>query len=127
MTSRIGNIIRDFGDDMAEASDRVSKRSFINVMQDASIPVSQGGRMPVATGNLRDSVCVRTSASAVSGVENIASGANSAPARSFVEGSWEADYADDVEFGANGVPARAFARVALAKWEGFVATNAAME
>ena len=81
----------------------------------------RGGRMPVQSGNLRESLYVRSpdlNADRLgNGGESIAAGA--VKIGSIATFGWAAPYAAAVEYGVVG-PARAFLRGALQKWPSFI-------
>ena len=112
--------INDFADDLEKAMDGVHKDSFADVMEDSNRPESQGGRMPVDTGELRDSINVNGH----TGVNGWRNGVRSAPIGGDLDGSYNAEHAPYLEFGTSKISPRAFARGAVLKWDEFFRKNA---
>ncbi len=119
MVLKLEALVNEFVQDGLDEADRIHKKSFENVIEDASIPVGEGGRMPVIEGNLRNSISVNGS----SGETSYAIGIAAAPRGGDLDAIWDVPYATTVEFGRNGNPGRAFATGAVLKWPEFVAQN----
>lgn len=104
----------------------VAKQSIQDVVDDMQLPKAKGGRMPVDTGFLRNSL--------VSGLD----GAFGPPAADSYTGviagmqigdvvkfAYTAEYAIHQELGTSKMQGNHFMGVAAAKWPAFVAANAA--
>lgn len=112
----------------------VVKQSVQDVMSDAQQPKARGGRMPVDTGYLRNSLV-----SALNGTTSITGPASYGlviarmEAGDIFESGWLAEYAMRIEFGFKGTDAKGrrynqapafFLRGAAQKWPRFVRANA---
>jgi hypothetical protein len=104
----------------------VARESIQDVMDDAQTPVAQGGRMPVDTGFLRNSVASGLNGSfGAPGPESYTLSISGMQLGDTVRFAWTADYAIYQELGAQGRAGKHFVGVAAAKWPQFVAANAA--
>jgi len=105
----------------------VVKQSAQEVFADAQLPVSQGGRMRVDTGFLRNSLQSSLNGStALSGEEGYILAISQMKAGDRMFGGWTAEYAMAREFGARGQLPDFFMRGAAQKWQSIVAKNAAL-
>lgn len=119
-------LVEKFTGQTKQRMQNVLRNSLQDVLETAQLPKAQGGRMPVDTGFLRNS---------------LASGLNGAfgppDANSYtltVAGmalgdiarfAWTADYALHQELGTSKFPGNHFVGAAAAQWEKFVAENSA--
>lgn len=124
--------------DIKGGLDAVVMQSAQDVLNDASLPVAQGGNMPVQFGFLRNSLVVAIN-SEPSGITEKPKGYNE-PDRNLtpvIEASiagyqagdtimarWTANYAVHQEYGSNGRAGRAFMRQAAQKWQMHITKNA---
>ncbi|MCH9666145.1 MAG: hypothetical protein K0U41_09930 [Gammaproteobacteria bacterium] len=115
--------VRNFGTEALRGVKRVRDEAAIAVLQEASRPESAGGRMPVASGRLRDSITVN----GTSGVRQISGAVEGVRLNTRIIAEWDSDYAVAVEYGANGNRPAAFARSASARWEQYIQRAAAKE
>lgn len=103
----------------------VFRQSAQEVIADAQVPVAKGGRMPVDTGFLRNSlVSGLNGAVTSSGPDGYVLTIAGAGLEDTVFAGWTANYARHVEYGARGRPGRFFMRGAAQKWPQIVAANA---
>jgi hypothetical protein len=135
MTSRFGAEIKAYIDKTKDGLENVLKTSVQDVLDIAQTPKAKGGRMPVDTGNLRNSL--------VSGL-NGSAGAQGADGYALVIAGmelgdearfgWTAPYALRMELGFTGQDSLGrnyqqtgnhFVGSAAAQWPGIVARNAA--
>lgn len=115
----------------------VIRQSADDVADDASLPVAQGGNMPVMDGFLRNSRVAALNTEPSGPTDKPAGYSNTgappevtAAIAGFEIGDticirWTANYARYVEYGARGRAGRGFVRQAAQKWPAFVAANAA--
>ena len=108
--------VNKFIDDALEGVRDVRNNAAIALINDASTPNTEGGRMPVDTGTLRDSINVNN----VSGLSTVVATVRGTPINGTITIGWDAPYAVAVEFGGNGRAPAAFARTALTKWDMYV-------
>lgn len=109
-----------------QRTEAVIKASTQDVIADAQVPVAKGGRMPVDTGFLRNSLQSSLAGStSLSGGESYVMIAAQMEVGDVAEFGWTADYARHVEYGARGRPGRFFAGGAARKWPEIVAANVA--
>jgi hypothetical protein len=130
--------LKGFADKTDRRALAVARESIQDVMDDAQTTTDEGGRMPVKTGFLRNSV-----ASGLNGSGNFAprkkpkdysGGADNGAYLLTLAGmelgdvvrfAWTAEYAIHQELGAQGRTGKHFVGVAAAKWPQFVDANAA--
>ena len=123
---------------VAETEDRteaVFKQSAQDVIGDAQRPKAKGGRMPVVTGNLRNShVSGLNGSTALTGADSYVLTIAKAKLGDAITGGWTAAYAARIEYGFNGTDSlgrtynqapQFFLRGAAQKWKQFVDKNAA--
>lgn len=115
----------------------VVKQSAQDLADEASIPVSQGGNMPVKDGFLRNSRVGGLNVEPAGPVEKPSGYHDTSgppPLELVLAGfemgdtiliRWTANYAGYIEYGTRGRPGRAFVRQAATKWASFVSANAA--
>jgi len=104
----------------------VFKESAQDLIRQAQQPVAQGGRMPVDTGFLRNSLVSGLNGStALSGADSYVMAIAGAEPGDTIHAYWTAHYARYVEYGARGRPPRFFARGAAQDWPRIVRENAA--
>lgn len=106
--------------------ERVFKASAQDVIELAQRPVAQGGRMPVDTGFLRNSLVSGLNGStALSGANSYVVTIAGADLGDSIFAGWTANYARHVEYGARGRAGRFFMRGAAQQWQQIVDRNAA--
>ncbi len=120
MAGELQRQVFEFADLMADGADEIHKQSAADYAADASRPISEGGRMPIDTGALQDSINVN----GATGIRGYQAGIDSTSFAANIDVSWEADYAIFVELGTRYTSARAFARGAAVNWLGFLRNNA---
>lgn len=104
----------------------VVKGSAQDLIADAQQPVAKGGRMPVDTGFLRNSLqSSLLGSTTLSGADSYVAVVAGMEAGDVAEFGWRAEYAQHVEYGARGRPGRLFAGGAARKWPQIVAANVA--
>ena len=117
--------LEDFVDKTADTLEAVAKQSIQDVFEGAQTPVAQGGRMPVYTGCLRNSLQARLNGTtSLTGPDAYVLAVAGMELAGVMFGGWTATYAAHMEFGAQGRPARAFMRSAAQQWQGIVNRNA---
>ncbi len=117
--------LEDFADKTADTLEAVAKQSIQDVFEEAQTPVAQGGRMPVDTGFLRNSLQAGLNGTtSLTGPDAYVLAVAGMELGDVVFGGWTAEYAVHVEFGAQGRPARAFMRSAAQQWQDIVNRNA---
>ena len=111
--------------DIKGGLDAVVMQSAQDVLTDASLPVAQGGNLPVLTGYLRNSlaVAINSEPTTSTGPEVTAQIAGFEMGDT-ISARWTANYAIHVEYGARGRAGRAFMRQAASKWQAVVTKNA---
>lgn len=106
--------------------DAVVKGSAQAVVQDAQVPVAKGGRMPVDTGFLRNSlISSLQGGTALGGATGYTAVVGGMEAGDVVTFTWTANYARHVEYGARGRTPRLFVGGAVRKWPQIVASEIA--
>jgi hypothetical protein len=104
----------------------VFQQSAQDLIAQAQQPVAQGGRMPVDTGFLRNSLVSGLNGStALSGADSYVMAIAGAEPGDTIHAYWTASYARYVEYGAQGRPGRFFARGAAQDWQRIVKENVA--
>ena len=117
--------IKAFTDRAHEKLEAVVKQSAQEVFSIAQTPVAQGGRMPVDTGFLRNSLVAELNGATVSGgVDAYVLAVASMDLGDVVFGGWTANYARFQEYGAQGREGRFFMLGAAQQWQAIVARNA---
>ena len=117
--------IAQFAIDVAVANDRIFKRTAVRFAEDTQIPISAGGRMPIDTGALQDSITIGTLGGISTGSALYAQTILSSPKNSPITVSYSVPYAVPVEFGNRGTPPRSFMRGAILKFPAFLAEETA--
>ena len=117
--------ISAFIDKIGDLLDLVVASSAQEVVKVAQAPKAKGGRMPVDTGFLRNSLQASlqggTSLTGPEGYVAVVSGMRAGQIADF---GWTATYAAAVEFGAQGRKPAFFARGAIQQWEAIVMRQA---
>lgn len=91
------------------------------VIEDAQTTVARGGRMPVDTGFLRNSLVSDLNGARVAeGEGGYVLALAQMQGGDVVRFGWTAEYALSIEYGARGLPGRHFVGVAAARWQEFV-------
>lgn len=126
MASKFGTQVRIFAEKAKAMQDAIFRESATKLMEEANMPEGQGGKMPVDTGFLRNSVVAST--------DGVLSTGGQAPALVFammelgqtVWSGWTAAYAMRMEFGFYGEDSlgrtyaqagKGFARAAAQRWD----------
>lgn len=127
--------LKAFEKKVKEQALNIIRESAQDVIEDAQLPKAMGGRMPVVTGNLRNSLQSSLNGSGLtSGEQSYILTIASMELGDLVTFGWTAEYALRQEFGFTGTdalgrnydqPGNQFAGVAAAKWTQFVEANAA--
>jgi hypothetical protein len=104
----------------------VARESIQDVIADAQTPVAKGGKMPVDTAFLRNSLVSGLNG----GFENAGPEAYVLTIANMKLGDtskfgWTAEYAEHQEYGTSKMTGRHFASSAAARWQEFVNRNAA--
>jgi HK97 gp10 family phage protein len=117
--------LRKFGEKVQRRARDVARQSIQDVVEDAQTPKAKGGRMPVDTGFLRNSL--------VSGIdrnygppspESYVLAIAGLEIGDTVQFNWTAEYAIFQELGTSKMSGNHFVGVAAAKWPQFVKANA---
>tara|TARA_Y100000296_G_C5150888_1_gene246350 strand:- start:774 stop:1169 length:396 start_codon:yes stop_codon:yes gene_type:complete len=104
----------------------VVKQSAQEVFAIAQKPIAQGGRMPVDTGFLRNSLQSSLNGSTyLKGPDSYTLAIAGMEAGDRMFGGWTADYAIHQEYGTSRMPGRFYMRGAAQQWQAVVAKNAA--
>lgn len=99
----------------------IVRQSAQDVIEDAQETVARGGRMPVDTGFLRNSlVSDLNGAQVAQGEGGYVLALAQMQGGDVIRFGWTADYALHVEYGARGIPGRHFVGVAASRWQEFV-------
>lgn len=92
--------LKHFKDKSAEAMIAIARASVEDVLEDAQRPVANGGRMPVLTGILRNSLTVDINGTGrLTGDESYILKAPELELGDIFHAEWTAEYAAPVEFG----------------------------
>lgn len=117
--------IRAFTDKTKEKLETVVKQSAQEVFSIAQTPKAQGGRMPVDTGFLRNSLISQLNGSTVSGGSDAYTMAVAgAELGDTIFAGWTADYAKHMEYGTSKTPGNFYMLSAAQQWQAIVAKNA---
>lgn len=115
-----------FSKDVRAATDKLKRQmrdaargSVEDVFEEAQRSREQGGRMPVVSGKLRNSLEV----DGVKGAESYRAAAQSLELGDTVRGEWTAPHATLAEFGSERQQGNHFVGVAAARWPEIVADN----
>lgn len=96
-----------------------ARGSVEDVFEEAQKPREQGGRMPVVSGKLRNSLEI----DGVKGAESYRAAAQSLELGDTVRGEWTAPHATLAEFGSERQQGNHFVGVAAARWPEIVEEN----
>lgn len=116
-----------FADRAKEKLETVIKQSAQEVFSIAQTPKAQGGRMPVDTGFLRNSLIATLNGSAVgSGADAYVMAVAGAEIGDTIFAGWAAEYARHMEYGTSKTPGNFYMLSAAQQWQAIVARNAAL-
>jgi hypothetical protein len=116
-----------FTDRSKEKIEAVIKQSAQEVFSIAQTPKAQGGRMPVDTGFLRNSLVAELNGSAVGGgADAYTLAVAGAEIGDTIFAGWTADYARFMEYGTSRVAGSFYMLNAAQQWQAIVARNAAL-
>lgn len=105
--------------------DAVFRQSVQDTVREAQTPVQSGGKLPVQTGTLRNSLVSGLNGStSLTGPESYVLTISQADVSDVVEVGWSASYARHVEFGTSKMTGRGFMRSAAMNWRKHVQRNA---
>lgn len=117
--------IKAFADKSKEKIEAVVKQSAQEVFSIAQTPIAQGGRMPVDTGFLRNSLIAELNGATVAGGADAYTLAIAGmDLGDVVFGGWTADYARFQEYGTSTFAGNFFMLSAAQQWQAIVAKNA---
>lgn len=121
-SAQVGRHIARYKDRM----EAVFKEATQATIREAQTPVSQGGRMPVDTGFLRNSLVSGLNGStSLAGADSYVLTIAQAGISDTIEAGWTANYAKYVEAGSQGRTGRFFMRGAAQNWRKHVRDAAA--
>lgn len=119
--------INAFADRTQEKIEAVVKQSAQEVFSIAQTPKAQGGRMPVDTGFLRNSLIASLNGSTVGGgADAYVLAVAGAELGDTIFAGWTANYARFMEYGTSKTPANFYMLSAAQQWQAIVARNAAL-
>lgn len=119
--------IKAFADRTQEKIEAVVKQSAQEVFTIAQTPKAQGGRMPVDTGFLRNSLIASLNGSTVGGgADAYVLAVAGAELGDTIFAGWTASYARFMEYGTSKTPANFFMLSAAQQWGAIVERNAAL-
>lgn len=117
--------IKAFADKSKEKVEAVIKKSAREVFSTAQTPKAMGGRMPVDTGFLRNSLIAQLNGATVSGgTDAYTLAIAGAEAGDVIFGGWTANYARHMEYGTSKTPGNFYMLSAAQQWQAIVARNA---
>jgi HK97 gp10 family phage protein len=117
--------LQKFGAKVQRRALDVARESIQDVIDDAQTPKAKGGRMPVDTGFLRNSLASGLNGSFGPPSENSYTlTIGELDLGDVARFAWTAEYAIFQELGTSKQPGNHFVRVAAAKWPQFVEANA---
>jgi len=117
--------IKAFADRTEEKIEAVIKQSAQEVFSIAQTPKAQGGRMPVDTGFLRNSLIASLNGSTVGGgADAYVMAVAGAEIGDTIFAGWTANYARFMEYGTSKTPANFYMLNAAQQWQAIVARNA---
>jgi hypothetical protein len=117
--------IKAFTDRTQEKLDAVVKQSAQEVFSAAQTPKAQGGRMPVDTGFLRNSLVSELNGATVArGSDAYVLAIAGAEAGSVIFAGWTAKYARFMEYGTSRAAGNFYMLGAAQQWQAIVARNA---
>lgn len=117
--------IKAFAESTKQKMEAVVKQSAQEVFSVAQTPVAQGGRMPVDTGFLRNSLIAEIDGARVGGGADayVLAIAASEPGQT-IFGGWTANYARHIEYGTSRFQGRFYMLSAAQQWQAIVSRNA---
>lgn len=119
--------IKAFADRAKEKLETVIKQSAQEVFSIAQTPKAQGGRMPVDTGKLWNSLVSELNGSTVASGKNAYELAVAGmDLGDTVFAGWTANYARHMEYGTAKTPGNFYMLSAAQQWQAIVAKNAAL-
>lgn len=119
--------IKAFADRAKEKMEAVVKQSAQEVFSIAQTPKAQGGRMPVDTGFLRNSLIASLNGSTVGGgADAYVLAVAGAELGDTIFAGWTANYARFMEYGTSKTTANFFMLSAAQQWGAIVERNAAL-
>lgn len=119
--------IKAFADRTQEKIEAVVKQSAQEVFSIAQTPKAQGGRMPVSTGFLRNSLIASLNGSTVGGgADAYVLAVAGAELGDTIFAGWTANYARFMEYGTSKTTANFFMLSAAQQWGAIVERNAAL-
>ena len=119
--------IKAFADKSKEKLEAVVKQSAQEVFSIAQTPKAQGGRMPVDTGFLRNSLIASLNGSTVGGgADAYVLAVAGAELGDTIFAGWSAVYARHMEYGTSRTPGNFYMLSAAQQWQAIVARNAAL-
>lgn len=117
--------IKAFADKSKEKIEAVVKQSAQEVFSIAQTPIAQGGRMPVDTGFLRNSLISELNGATVAGgADAYVLAVAGMELGDTVFAGWTAEYARFQEYGTSAFPGNHFMLAAAQQWQAIVARNA---
>lgn len=117
--------IKGFTDRSKEKMETVVKQSAQEVFSIAQTPKAQGGRMPVDTGFLRNSMVASLNGATVGGgADAYVMAVVGADLGDTIFAGWTAKYARFMEYGTSKTAANYFMLSAAQQWQAIVARNA---
>jgi hypothetical protein len=117
--------IKAFADKSREKIEAVVKQSAQEVFSIAQTPKAQGGRMPVDTGFLRNSLVAELNGATVGGgADSYVLAVGAMDLGDTIFAGWTADYARHMEYGTSKTPGNFYMLSAAQQWQAIVARNA---
>lgn len=117
--------IKAFADKSKEKIEAVVKQSAQEVFSIAQTPKAQGGRMPVDTGFLRNSLIAELNGAKVAGgADAYVLAVAGLELGDVVFAGWTANYARHMEYGTSKTPGNFYMLSAAQQWQQIVARNA---
>lgn len=117
--------IKAFADRSKEKIEAVVKQSAQEVFSIAQTPIAQGGRMPVDTGFLRNSLVAELNGATVAGgADAYTLAVAGMEIGDVIFGGWTANYARFQEYGTSTFAGNHFMLAAAQQWQAIVARNA---
>jgi len=117
--------IKAFADKSKEKVEAVIKQSAQEVFSTAQTPKAAGGRMPVDTGFLRNSLIAQLNGATVGGgADAYTLAIAGSEAGDSIFAGWTANYARFMEYGTSRTPGNFYMLSAAQQWQAIVARNA---
>lgn len=117
--------IKAFADKSKEKIEAVVKQSAQEVFSIAQTPKAQGGRMPVDTGFLRNSLIAELNGATVAGgADAYVLAVAGLELGDVVFAGWTAEYARHMEYGTSKTPGNFYMLSAAQQWQQIVSRNA---